>query len=92
MMLGHGTERERVLIFYFSRLQRNSRVNLIFSGLFLKRLLYYGYVIRYLASYDKKMKNKNFMVQWLKNQPRYFVHYIERNQLYDAITIANPIC
>jgi hypothetical protein len=37
------------------------------------------------------MKNKNFMVQWLKNQPRYFVHYIERNQLYDAITIANPI-
>jgi hypothetical protein len=39
----------------------------------------------------QRMKNKNFMVQWLKNQPRYFVHYIERNQLYDAITIANPI-
>ena len=33
MML--GTERERVFKFYFSRLQQNSRVNLIFSGLFL---------------------------------------------------------
>jgi hypothetical protein len=31
-----GTERERVFKFYFSRLQRNSRVNLIFSALFLK--------------------------------------------------------
>jgi hypothetical protein len=39
----------------------------------------------------QRMKNKNVMVQWLKIQPRSFVHYIERNQLYDAITIANPI-
>jgi hypothetical protein len=31
-----GTGRERVLKFYFSRLRRNSRVNLIFFGLFLK--------------------------------------------------------
>ena len=79
------TEPERVLKFYFSRLQRNSRVNLLFSGLFLKRLLYYGcYTV--FGFIRQRMKNKNFMVQWLKNQPRYFVHYIERNQLYDAIT------
>jgi hypothetical protein len=64
-----GTERERVLKFYFSRLRRNSRVNLIFSGLFLKMLLYYGYVIS--GFIRQRMKNKNFMVQWLKNQPRW---------------------
>jgi hypothetical protein len=39
----------------------------------------------------QRMKNKNFMVQWSKYQPRYSGHYIEQNQLYDLITIANPI-
>jgi hypothetical protein len=69
-----GTERERVLKFYFSRLQRNSRVNLIFSGLFLKRLLYYGYVIRYLASYDKEWRIKMLWFNgWKINQDISFI-------------------
>jgi hypothetical protein len=86
-----GTERERVLKFYFSRLQRNSRVNFnIFWFVFKKvAVLWLFYTV--FGFIRQRMKNKNFMVQWLKNQPRSFVHYIERNQLYDAITIANPI-
>jgi hypothetical protein len=87
-----GTERERVLKFYFSRLQRNSRVNSIFSGLFLKRSLHVLWIVYTVSGFIRqRLKNKNVMVQRLKNQQRYFVHYIERNQLYDAITIANPL-
>jgi hypothetical protein len=69
-----GSERERVLKFYFSRLQRNSRVYLIFSRLFLKRLLYYGYVIQYLASYDKEWRiNILWFNGWKINQDISFI-------------------
>ena len=39
---------------YLSRLRRNSRVHLIFPGLFLKMLLYYGSVYTVSGFNDKE--------------------------------------
>jgi hypothetical protein len=69
---------------YFNRLQGYSTVNnLIFPRLFKK-----------CCCIGQGMKNKNFTVQWLKNQPRWphckrAINLLILNEI-GYITIANP--